>query len=244
MKAALHPFKDSLLSVAEYIDEFGRGPLGGPDDRPLARCPVCKRDMRIRAGQSQSNEHFYHIDSEFCPTKKISEAPYRNLTPTDPDPQARIENIKFFRNNWRRIVALFKRNALVPLFDLKELLLLVDEANRLDIWSYRRMQTWEIPYVMLVLKDFTPKTGIKYSNGKNYRIFSFRFYIESLVGGFEDLWINAGADPKMYRTTFDKVRILEPQPVERSNAWLEIEETQLTEKQLAWMVRELAKRGI
>lgn len=241
---ALHSHQRKLISVAEYIKDFGRGALGANGRPAPARCPVCLRSLGVRAGRTQGNQHFYHLDDNFCPTKDAAAAPYRNLHPADPDPVAAAENKAFFRRNWRRIVALYKKDALVPCFSLHELILLVEEANRLNIWAYRRMEQWEIPFVLLLLKDFTPRTGVKNDKRKPLRELSFRFYLENLVDHLEQLWIDAGGHLDMYRSTFKAGKVLNTIAVPRNADWLGLEDANLAASKIEWLERELGKCGL
>lgn len=87
MDRALHPTLDKVISILEYKQFMADSGYVTEQIAPPARCPICKHDMRLRGGQTQGNEHFYHIDHNlYCPTKAKNALPYSSLFPTHPDP--------------------------------------------------------------------------------------------------------------------------------------------------------------
>lgn len=76
MFSALHPYKNELISYKEYLEFALANNFQKPNDAPGARCPVCERHLKVRAGQTKGDGHFYHNDELYCPTKEINGRAY------------------------------------------------------------------------------------------------------------------------------------------------------------------------
>ena len=104
MLIAFHPDRDERITVPQYTPDFGNDPK---IQRELARCPIptCNQRLLVVAASSTGAvAHFAHQrGSDFCPSKLVSEGPYRNLYPTEPDLEAA-----------RQLRAAFRKHLLPP----------------------------------------------------------------------------------------------------------------------------------
>ena len=100
---ALHPNINTLISFSEYLQFALQNGYQKANDALGARCPVCERRMKIRAGKKKDDGHFYHNDDLFCPTKDPAKRPYLGLPPKTIDPIAEQSNRTFVTNNIEKI---------------------------------------------------------------------------------------------------------------------------------------------
>ncbi len=95
MDKALSPINNDLIDTNEYKKFATNNGYQLTNLAPPARCPVCKGDMRIRAGKLKDNEHFYHIiRNGVCDTKEPAARPYLALSPQNIDPKAVISIVR------------------------------------------------------------------------------------------------------------------------------------------------------
>ena len=228
----LHPIENRLISYSEYLtyaldNDFKNAnlALGG-------RCPVCSRRMKVRAGQTKSDGHFYHNDDLFCPSKDPSSRPYVGLTPTTIDPVAVQRNRSFANDNvdviWQRL------KEIVPLLDFKEFINILQEARRLNIYGYVGLEPSLLPYVYVTLINFLPSKSV----GKKRKL-KFCFFYESSIHSLDDLWINTGDFSRLSRISYSKGLTKKVTLIETSMDYLENNIRKLTPKQLAWCLREM-----
>ncbi|HHV7096962.1 TPA: hypothetical protein ACUM2C_001801, partial [Haemophilus influenzae] len=67
-----HPSKEILITVKEYIIEFGNKPLGLKDTRPKCHCPICAQvlfEKNVNTVPSSNSNFSNYPKSEFCPIK-------------------------------------------------------------------------------------------------------------------------------------------------------------------------------
>ena len=102
---ALHPAKPEMMSHSDYLKFAVNLSYIKSNDAPSARCPVCRRAMKVRAGKTKDDGHFYHDDSLLCPTKDPASRPYLKLIPTRPDAAAIQANRDFVTENIELIYA-------------------------------------------------------------------------------------------------------------------------------------------
>lgn len=204
MHEALHPTIVRNITVAEYHRVFGRKPLGdtSPDNRPRARCPFCGQEMSIVGDKSNNTVgHFAHKrGSGFCPSKEKAGRPYLRLTPRRPDPERGMAIRREFRATWRQ--QLNHLESLVPALHIDEFLELLELADRWRIWEYSGMTAGDVPYVFLVLADFSTLTAQQEPDGSSKRMFYFRFFYDAALRDIEDLWIWPGERPVLHRVSY------------------------------------------
>ncbi|MDR9425711.1 MAG: hypothetical protein RI567_10570 [Marinobacter sp.] len=238
MYKALHPqnsnpaYKDKLIDCAELkalATELGFRDI---NLAPSAHCPVCNREMKVRAGHTKSNAHFYHNDSQFCPTKDPASRPYRGLAPSRPDPHTVEQNRHFAHLNMDKIWARTKE--IVPFLDLIEFIALLREAKRLNVYGYANLVPEYLPYVYVTLLNFVPRKSYK-----KRRELKFCFFYEDSVTSYDELWINAGQFSRLTRISYDKAQTKAVRVIETSINYLNSDTTFLSESQLGWCRREM-----
>lgn len=204
MHEALHSTSFQHITVADYHRAFGRPPVGdtSPDTRPRAICPFCRQKMTI-VGDKSSNTigHFAHQrGSGFCPAKEKAGAPYLRLTPKRADPEKGMAIRREFKTTWQH--QLSHLESLVPALHVYEFLSLLELADKWRIWEYSGMTAGDVPYVLLVLADFSTFTAQKNQDGTSKRRFYLRFFYDAALKDIEDLWIWPGEKPTLHRVSY------------------------------------------
>jgi len=177
---ALHPNENRLVTHSEYIQYALDNNFQKANDALGARCPVCQRRMKVRAGKKKSDGHFYHNDDLFCPSKDPASRPYLNLPPTNPDILASQQNRVYVVNNLNNLWGRVKQ--IVPYLDLKEFIDILAEAKRLNVYGYAGLDPKLLPYVYVTLINFLPAKSYK-----KIRKLKFCFFYESNIDKHEDL---------------------------------------------------------
>lgn len=228
----LHPIENKLISYSEYLAYALENDFQNANLALGGRCPVCSRRMKVRAGQTKSDGHFYHNDDLFCPSKDPNSRPYVCLPPTTIDPAAVQKNRAFASDNmdliWQRL------KEIAPLLDIKEFINILHEARRLNIYGYAGLEPKLLPYVYVTLINFLPRNSV----GKKRKL-KFCFFYESSINSFEDLWINKGEFSRLIRISYSKGLTKKVTLIETSTSYLECNTKELTSKQLAWCLREM-----
>lgn len=201
MRSAFHPLFDRPITIEGYYQAFGRRRVDGVDSRPKARCPFCRVCLNDRAGtRDVTTAHFYHPGkSGFCPSKAGAGQPYLVLTPAYPD-TAHAKFLKIaFRERWEW--HFHKLSTMVKFFSVSEFMALIGRANELRIWEYKNLLPTELPYVMVLLADFPPDTGIC-KNGVPLRKYWFRFWYDARIRSLDDLWIKCEEPTMLFRASY------------------------------------------
>lgn len=202
MKFAADPVTGAQIEAVEYLQRYGRRPLGAEVDfRPPPTCETCKQTLRLVAGKTDDTRgHFAHRPlSGYCPAKDFSALPYGKLTPTQPDPvRARVLRQQFVER-WRWVFTEVAR--FVPLLDAHEFLELVRIADNDGLWGYRHLELRDVPELFLMLRDFTPATS-RIGLGGNRRVYWFRFWYSANVRKIDDLWITPPNQVTLFRASF------------------------------------------
>lgn len=195
VQEATHPNNNDLISYSEYIQFALDQGYQKTNDAPSTKCPVCNRNMKVRAGHKKDDGHFYHNDSLFCPTKKPSARPYLGLTPTNPDRNATFKNKQFVIDNLEKIWK--KLNKIIPFVHINEFIEMLKEAKRLNIYGYSNLNPQLLPYVFVTLINFLPS-----KSKKKERKLKFCFFYESTIQTYEELWMNQGCFSKLVRISY------------------------------------------
>jgi len=196
MHEALHPYKMRLIGYSDYVKLAADKGYQIPNNWLGGRCPVCKRRMNVRGGHKKDDGHFYHIDSDFCPTKDPSARPYISKIPTQIDAEAEARNERFAREHINEIWG--RLNEMVPFLDFKEFILIIEQAKKLRVYGYVNLEPSFLPYVYATLINFLPSK----SKGRKRKL-KFCFFFESSVKGFDELWIDRGENSKFLRISYD-----------------------------------------
>ena len=227
MFEVLHPHKNELITYSDYVLLAAQNGFQLSNEYIGGRCPVCKRRMKVRAGHKKGDGHFYHNDSDFCPTKEPASRPYLGKYPTDVNPMAVERNIHFAKENigniWSRI------NEIVPYLDLKEFITMLEEAKRLNVYGYVDLDPELLPYVYVTLINFLPNK----SKNKQRRL-KFCFFYDALVTDYEDLWIDAGRDCDLVRISYYGSQTKRVKPFVMESEYLMRSKYTLSDKQQKW----------
>ncbi|SFN44609.1 hypothetical protein SAMN05216386_1001 [Nitrosospira briensis] len=201
MRKAFHPDRDEKITVPQYIDDFGNDPV---HSRERARCPVCDQRLNIVAASSvDSIGHFAHQkNSGFCPTKSKAAAPYADLPPKNPDPEAAKRIKAVFLANWETHFSMLNR--LVKGLANNEFTDVIRTANQERIWEYAQLEEFHLPYVFATLMDFPPgRSYRRKEDGLPAREKWFRCWFDATVRRYDDLWINRETPLMFWRAWYE-----------------------------------------
>lgn len=224
---ALHPTKNEMISVREYLEYAILAGYQFTKNAPAARCPVCKGAMRNRSGGTKADEHFYHLEDDFCPTKNPSARPYLNKPPRFPNENAIAANRKFVVEHLELIYA--KMHDLVPRLDFTEFISLLEEAKRLNIYGYAGLVPEHVPYVLVTLMNFLPNTSYQKS-----RLFKFIFFYDTGIKSYDDLWIDRGFASDLIRVSYDKSATKKVKKIDVGSGYLLEAQRTLSPKMMKW----------
>lgn len=230
----LHPTANQMLTVLEYKALALALNYTDANNAPPGRCPVCKRPMRLKAGQTKDDEHFYHPDNLFCPTKDPAARPYLGKRPRSYNQAAVDAN-----RNWvaAHIEHIYSRVAeIAPCLDLNEFIAILRRAKELNIYAYANYQAEHTPYVLVTLINFLRSTSYRKT-----RQLKFMFFFDSGILAYDDLWINKGFGSELVRVSYNKNN-----KTQRSTVIdIDVDYAQsapkygLSPKQKAWCLREM-----
>ncbi|GAE56555.1 hypothetical protein [Xanthomonas arboricola] len=224
---ALHPTKREMMSYGDYLKFALDLNCARPNDAPAVRCPVCRRAMKARAGQTKADGHFYHDDSIFCPTKDPASRPYLKLTPTCQDAAVIQENRKFGMANLELIYARLK--SIAPYLDFKEFIEILKEAKRLNIYGYANLIATDLPYVYVTLINFLPSASYQ-----KIRKLKFCFFYEEKIHSFEELWIKKGFSSDLFRISYRNGATQKVTKIDTTTGYLSEPPATMTDKQKKW----------
>ena len=192
MKKAFHPIRDERITVQKYLSEFGSklGPNGIPRERPRSRCPACLDPMKIvgedRPPHDQVFSHIGNMNSAPCPLRNRADHKYAFLQEAPQDSEAgKMLHQSFFKNWEKHYVKM--RKLLDGFMNIEDFIALIHEADRTRLWNRPRLSEWEIPYIFLVWKEWSPVSNKK--TGKVLRKEWIRFWFDSRVRTIDDIWI-------------------------------------------------------
>ena len=209
MKTAFHPTDDRKITVQEYLSEFGAriGPDGKRRTRQNSRCPACNEPMKIygedRARRDQVFSHLQNRDPPLCPLRNSADHRYVFLTEAPQDSEEGRKLRQIFFDHWAKHWDLMRR-LLDRYMDVKDFIHLIREADRTRLWNRPNLSEWEIPYILLVWKEWKPV--VKGQNGSVLRKEWFRFWFDSNVRTFEDIWIRTEGISRIIRARYTPPR--------------------------------------
>lgn len=224
----LHPTLNEILSVEEYRDFAIANNYSQTNDAPAGRCPVCDKSMRLRAGQTKDDQHFYHITDKFCSTKSPAGRPYLNRPPYHLDEVAIAVNRAWVAAHIEHIYS--RLHAIIPCLDFKEFIKMLKEGARLNIYGYANFQPEHAPYVLVTLMNFLPSTSYNKT-----RQFKFIFFYDEAIQSHDDLWINRGFGSRLVRVSYKQASTNRVKPIEIDVSYAGQKPTKpLSEAQLRW----------
>lgn len=179
MKTAV--FKDKLVTPEQFVNMAPRWKQGNEH----ADCPLCWNRVHPYGAHSPNvTSRFDHEDGvTWCPNSNTADPRYKNLRPSEVDlEQARLLRAVFLGSQNVQRAFEFCRYLVGKGFDEATFSGLIAQADRINIWSYKRIPLWVIPYVFLTLDNFT----VSGKNG-NFTV-AFRL-LKPAAGTIDDLWI-------------------------------------------------------
>ena len=191
MKKAFHPIRDERITVQQYLSEFGSklGPHGKHRERLPSRCPACLARMKIVGEDRPPHDQvFSHIGNENpapCPLRNSADHKYEFFQDAPQDSETGKTLRRNFFKNWEKHYAKM-RKLLNGFMDLRDFIALIREADRTRLWNRSRLSEWEIPYIFLVWKEWSPVSD---KTGKVLRKEWIRFWFDSRVRTIDDIWI-------------------------------------------------------
>lgn len=229
MFEVLHPIQNILVTHPEYVQLAADNGYQQPNDYLGGRCPVCKRRMKVRGGHKKDDGHFYHNDSNFCPTKNPASRPYLGKKSTQIDPVAVEQNLEFLRVNIEHIWS--RLNEMVPYLDLKEFIAILEQAKSLNVYGYAGLDPELLPYVYVTLINFLP------SKSKNkQRKMKFCFFYEATVQEYEQLWIDRGHQCHLTRISYQGNLTKRVKVFEMESEYITRLKYRLSDKQRNWVL--------
>lgn len=213
MFQALHPTKNQMISVPEYWAFSADAGHKLTRDADPARCPVCKRAMRDRAGATKDDAHFYHINDLFCPTKEPNNRPYLGKPPRQINASEIASNRAFVAANFDAIYS--RLHDIVPCLDFKEFISMLAEAKRLNAYGYAGLNPEYFPYVLVTLMNFLPSSSYNKS-----RKLKFIFFYDDQIKTYEQLWIDRGFCSDLIRVSYAQSVTKKVTRVETSTTYL------------------------
>ncbi|OCG72519.1 hypothetical protein A9G42_12195 [Gilliamella sp. Nev6-6] len=232
MFSALHPYNNKLISYTEYLKFALDHNFQKPNDAPGARCPVCERRLKVRAGKQKDDGHFYHNDEYYCPTKEANKRSYGNLPITKQNAEIRQKNLNFAKENIGKIWERLKE--IIPFFDFSEFLSILNEAKKLNIYEYTNLNPQLLPYVYVTLINYLPSKSYN-----KQRKLKFCFFYEARINTYEDLWINQGAFSRLVRISYKNGSTQKVTIIETNTDYLSKEQVILSEKQLEFLKKKV-----
>jgi hypothetical protein len=121
-----------------------------------------------------------------CPLKNLADAKYALLPDTNPDPERGVRMRADFFLGWEWHFALMQ-NLTDKALDIDDFISRIELADRHKLWSRRKLELWEIPYILLVWQEFRPIWSS--SQQRWLRQDWLRFWFEGRVRTIDDLWI-------------------------------------------------------
>lgn len=229
----LHPTSKKMLTVTEYKAHALALGYIDVDHAPPGRCPVCKRAMRLKAGGTKNDEHFYHPDSFFCPTKDPAARPYLGKMPTSYNPAAVASNRSWVAIHIEHI---YSRVAdIAPCLDLKEFIAMLRKAKQLNIYAYANYQPEHTPYVLVTLINFLRTTSYKKT-----RQLKFMFFYDAGISSYDDLWINKGFGSDLMRVSYKNSKTQRSTLIDVDISYAELTpKYTLSSKQKSWCLKEM-----
>lgn len=215
MHEALDARTGQPITVEAYRNRYGSLLDGSnqPNVRPPAKCPVCREDLHIKgeSGTSKVTKVFSHnpvldVEQHPCPIKEGGRAKYEVLAPSSFNAANASTLRESFFSRWH--LHWFQFRDYIGFAKIEDFIELLKFADDRKIWGYHHLKEYEIPLVLLVLKDFAP---IKNKRAKNeyWRKHWVRFWFPASVRNLNDYWnLQPGSRfvIKAYYSTADKAK--------------------------------------
>lgn len=141
---AYHPSDKTktLTHIDEWVVKYGI--------RTNGHCRVCHTEVHVKAATSQKQTHFSHYSGSACPSVSDNRKPYEIFSNLPRDKQGAEEAKAWLRENITEVYEKLRREFRDLNLLWNDFFELVENANKLDIWSLKGMPHCYIPYVLLM----------------------------------------------------------------------------------------------
>lgn len=183
------------ITVAQYRDRYGAklNDDGTPNERPPAICPACRATLFLRgeASNAVAPNFAHHPGAGFCPIKSGGAHKYSVLPPTTYNSAIGDALRRSFFKNWKLHWLRFRDY--VGFVSVADFIMIIKYMDAKRMWEYHSLREYEIPYVLLVLKDFKPvrkaaKKGDVSTAQQYWRHKWVRFWFDASITLFDDYW--------------------------------------------------------
>lgn len=242
MQRALRIDNNEIIGADIFDKEVGHGGLhpSSVDLRDSGRCMYCKQPVLIRAGNERVR-HFYHRvtgNKVYCPIRDMeTEA---SVTAPQDIPAISEDCYVVLRANWHALYLEMEKH--VEGFALVEFWNLLDVAKRSQLLRRKAIVSWMIPYLLLALRDFEPRTAFnKGDSPPRKHIIRFFFVSYTRTSYKRSIWVEYGGLPRLYRW---KPKFEDEDPLEiivnpnwkdnpKKLSWLSTKQLAITEEKIA-----------
>ena len=151
-------------------------------------CCICKNQVHPYGTHGTSTpERFDHKDGvATCPLSATADPRYASLRPRSVNPHQSQQVKSEYLSGHSKHAKLFCKHLAGAAFSQATYNKMLDEADKLAIWSYSGLEMWVVPYVLLTLVDF----DVPPSDARDGYRFAFVFDKPS-KGTIDDLWLRA-----------------------------------------------------
>jgi hypothetical protein len=194
LDSTLPSLDERSVDVEAYL--AGRSVPGAIDGRP-ARCPVCLGELALACEQTDGARHFKHrshADEARCPLTTTSWQPEGMVVRHMQDPATSSRHRGQFIDHWQWHYHAMQQ--LAPSLTIKRFANLIEYADVLNLWSYRKLQQTDVPYVLLVLAEFMIQR--QQVGPLNW----VRFCFDGSVRDVGDLWSGQVRRPLFFRMVY------------------------------------------
>lgn len=184
MGRALHPVTKLPITPKQFIAEFG------PNYQERGIYPTCiycgSNVFTYGVHSVNVTSRFMHFEGDSCIEDNSG---YNNFDDYDFDQFNRIKSEFCEATNLKKAYAFCLKCCGVGNLTTDKFLSLCTKANKKNIWAYKNIQVWMIPYILLTLDDFEAKTH----NGPT-PTYMFRFVLDKTI---KDMITNFFHDDKL-----------------------------------------------
>lgn len=179
MKTAV--FRGKLISADQFVNLVPHWRETGE----YAVCPLCGNNVHPYGTHSlKVRSRFDHVDGvTWCPDSNTADPRYAALRPKDVDLEQAIllRKVFFTTQNSQRSFE-FCRHLVGRGFDEATFEGLIAQADRINIWSYKQIPLWVVPYILLTLDTF-----VVHSKNSAFTV-AFRF-LKPAASEVDRLWL-------------------------------------------------------
>lgn len=182
MKKAL--FNNLLVTPEEFHNRAGK------NWKSTGANPICARCLRdvdpYGAFSMKVTSRFDHEDGiTDCPESSTASPRYAQLRATDIDPSLgkpfKADFMKNHSKNTKKFLSYFIG---ASIYNQQLHNAMLDEADRINIWAYKDIKYWVIPYTLLLLIDFEGKSSSS--------TFKFQFnLLKTKATPFDSIWLDS-----------------------------------------------------